>query len=302
MRCLSLFLAVACGSSLVAPVPSLRAQDLLVAARAAAERGAMDSSYTLLSAAVDAQPNSAEAHFWLAEVAATLADRHRSLRSFFLAKRSKREFLRAVQLEPRNALYLEGLGRFLSRAPGIVGGDRDSALAVALNLRRLDAMRGISLLVELDLSGGRPADLARADVLIDAFAARPSGGREGLLRLAGFFTSRGRVERALPVAERLVADDSADAVGRYLLGDALVTLRLDPRAAARHLTWAVEHPPPVTTDARQYWPPDVWWSLGQAYAQLGATDSARSSYRNALRLEPGYRPAKRSLEMLNRAR
>ena len=262
----------------------------------------MDSSYIILLRAVELQPNRAEAHFWLAEVAATLADRHRNVRSFFLAKRGKKAFARAVQLEPQNPVYLEGLGRFLARAPGIVGGDRDSALVVALNLTRLDRMRGVSLLVELDVSGGRPADLAAANVLIEAFAAKPTGGRQGLVRLAGFYTSTRNVERALPIGERLVADDSADAVGRFVLGEALVTLRRDPRAAVRHLTWAIEHPPPITTDGEQYWPPVVWWRLGQAYAQLGVADSAREAWQTAMRLQPGFRPAKASLDSLRRRR
>ena len=96
--------------------------------------------------------------------------------------------------------------------------------------------------------------------------------------------------------------DSADAVGRFVLGQALVTLRRDPRAAVRHLTWAIEHRPPVTTDGEHYWPPAVRWRLGQAYAELGVADSARSSFREALRLQPGFHSVLVSLDSLNRAR
>jgi len=300
MRRFSLVLALSCGSLLVVSAPALRAQDPLVAARSAAERGAMDTSLTILLRAVDAQPNRAEAHFWLAEVAATLADRHRNLRSFFLAKRAKKAFARAVQLEPQSPVYLEGLGRYLARAPGIVGGDRDSALAVAVVLNRLDRMRGVSLMVELDVSNGSPAALVAANALIESFAAKPSGGRQGLVRLAGFYTSTRHVDRALSIGEGLVADDSADAVGRYVLGEALVTLRRDSRAAVRHLTWAIAHPPAITTDGEQYWPPMVLWRLGQAYTQMHEPDSARAAWQEALRLQPGFRPVKASLDSLRR--
>jgi tetratricopeptide (TPR) repeat protein len=302
MRRFALALAVACGSWPFAPARALRAQDLLLAARSAAERGAMDTAYTLLQRAVEAQPTRAEAHFWLAQVAGTRAAQHRNLSSFFLARRAKREFGRAVQLEPRNPVYLEGLGRYLARAPGIVGGDRDSARALAWNLVPLDRMRGVSLLVELDLRGGTPADRARADSLIESFAAEPSGGREGQIRLASFFGYTRRAERALPIAERLVAENPADAVGRYVLGGVLVTLRRDARDAVRHLRFALEHPPAITTDGRQYWPPGVWWRLGQAYAQLNEPDSARAAWQEALRLQPGFRPVKAALDSLGRAR
>jgi tetratricopeptide (TPR) repeat protein len=275
-----------------------RAQDFMLEARAAAERGSLDSAYTLLQRAVEAQPNRAEAHFWLAEVAGTLAAQRWVMSAFFMAKRSKREFLRAVQLAPTNSLYLEGLGRYLARAPGIVGGDRDSARALAMNLMKIDEMRGTSLLVELLWRSGRPGDRVRADSLIEAFERSGAGGREGQVRLAMFFGRTGKSERALPIGERLVAADSADALGRWVLGGTLVTLRRDPRQAARHLRWALDHPPPVTTDGRQYWPPALWWYLGQAYAQMGQADSARTCYQQALRLEPKFRPAKAAMDSL----
>ena len=286
-------------SALVVAPRAGMAQDFLVQARAAAERGQLDSAYTLLGRAVDVQPNRAEAHFWLAEVAGTLAAQRWAVSAFFLAKRSKREFIRAVQLEPSNPLYLEGLGRYLARAPGIVGGDRDSARGLALNLRRIDEMRGTSLLVELLWRSGRPGDRERADTLVEAFARSGAGGREGQVRLAMFFARAGKVDRALPIGERLVSTDSSDALGQWVLGATLVSLHRDPRQAARRLRWALDHPPPVTTDGRQYWPPAVWWYLGQAYAQLGQADSARIAYQQALRLEPRFRPAKAAMDSLS---
>jgi tetratricopeptide (TPR) repeat protein len=291
-------LALLAALLVVAPVRAAPAQDLLLEAKAVAERGSLDSAYTLLKRAVDVEPDRAEAHFWLAEVAGTQAAHVWALSAFFMAKRAKREFERAVQLDPTNPRYLEGLGRYLARAPGIVGGDRDSAHALAVNLSRIDPMRGTSLLVELLWRSRAPADRARADTLIEAFAAHPSGGREGQVRLAMFLSRTGKAERALPIARELVSADSADAVGRWLLGGTLVTLRRDPAAAARHLRWALDHPPPVTTDGREFWPPAVWWYLGQAYAQLGHADSARACYHEALRLEPRFRPAKAAMDSL----
>ncbi len=274
------------------------AQDLLIEARAVAERGSMDSALEYLKRAVDAEPNRAEAHFWLAQVAGTEAAHRWAVGAFFLAKRSKREFERAVALDPTNPLYLEGLGRFLARAPGIVGGDRDSARALALNLMKYDRMRATSLLVELSWRSREPADRERADSLIEAFAANPTGGREGQVRLAMFFSRTHKAERALPIAERLVAEDSSESVGRWILGSTLVTLKRDPHAAARHLRWAVDHPPPITTDGREFWPPAVWWYLGQAYALAGRPDSARAAYETALKLEPRFRPAKAAMDSL----
>ncbi len=283
---------------LAAVVRGAVAQDYLFQAKAVAEQGRMDSALTLLKRAVEVEPNRPEAHFWLGQVAGTEAAHRWAVGAFFLAKRAKREFERAVALEPDNPVFIEGLGRYLSRAPGIVGGDRDSARSLATNLLRLDRMRGTSLLVELLWRSQAPDDRTRADSLIEAFAEHPSGGREGLIRLAMFLSRTGKAARALPIAEQLVAEDSTEAVGRWILGATLVTLRRDPADAARHLRFAVDHPPPVTTDGRQYWPPAVWWYLGQAHAQAGRADSARAAYAEALRLEPHFRPAKAAMDSL----
>ena len=291
----AVLLAISLAAAIIRAAP---AQDLLLQAKAAAERGAMDSALTLLKRAVEVEPNRAEAHFWLAEVAGTEAAHRWVMGAFFLAKRAKREFERAVRLDPTNPLYQEGLGRYLVRAPGIVGGDRDSARALATNLLRLDRMRGTSLMVEVLWRSQASADRVRADSLIEAFAQHPSGGREGLTRLAMFLSRTGKAERALPIAQQLVAQDSSEAVGRWLLGATLVTLRRDPAAASRHLRWALDHPPPVTTDGREFWPPAVWWYLGQAYTQQGRADSARTSYAEALRLEPRFRPARAAMDSL----
>ena len=258
----------------------------------------MDSAYTILLKAVDHEPNRAEAQFWLGQVAGTRAAEHRNLNSYFLARRAKRAFGRAVQLEPENPAYLEGLGRFLAMAPGIVGGDRDSARAIGEHLLRLDRMRGTFFLAQF-LGRASPADRMRGDALVEQFAASPTGGREGLVRL-GLYFDRGRPERALPIGERLVAEDSADALGRLVLGTALVALRRDPAAAVWHLRWAVQHPPPVTTDGREYWAPIVWYLLGEAHAQAGAADSARAAFQETLRLEPGFRRARTAMDSVLR--
>ena len=255
-----------CAALLAAALLAARpaaAQDLLPLARAAAEHGNMDSAYTLLRGA-------------------------------------KRAFGRAAQLEPRNPQYLEGFGRYLSAAPGIVGGDKDSARSLGEYLLSVDPRRGTFLLVGL-LRRGNDRDKARGDSLIDVFAAHPTGGREGLVRL-GLHFLRGRPERALPVGERLVAENAADPLGRLVLGGALVALRREPEAAARHLRWALDHPPSVVTDGRQYWPPSIWFRLGQAYLQMDRPDSARAAMQEALRLEPGFRPAKQALDSLTRRR
>ena len=276
----------------------LQAQDLVQQARDAARRGQLDSAYALIQRAVEAQPDRAEAHFWLGQIAGSRAGAQGGLGALGLARRSKEGYARAVELEPDNLDYLEGLAGFLGQAPGIAGGDRDSAVVLAERVRARDAARGTFLLADV-LRRGDDAQKARADSLVEGYAGTRTADRLAQLRAAGFWAQTDRPERALAVQERLAARDTMDVVARYGVARNLVVLRRDARRALAIFRWVLTRPVPPP-DGPSYVPAAAWWRLGQAYVQLGLSDSARAAYEEALRLLPQFAPARASLDSLLR--
>jgi tetratricopeptide (TPR) repeat protein len=291
-RLLAVVVALAMTAAVVLPA---HAQDLLVQARAAAERGALDTAYALIQRAAEAEPNRAEVHYALGQIGSQRAAQLNNLSALGVARQAKRGFARAVELEPDNPNYLEGLAGYLSGAPSFAGGDKDSARVLAERLLRIDATRGTFVLAGL-LWQGSVADKARADSLVEAFARGAGADRAAQVRVAGFWAQTDRADRALAVGERMLARDSTDAVACYLVARNLVALRRDPRRAQRYLRYALAHQPPP--NGPTFLAMSAWWRLGQAYVQVGRPDSARAAFLQALRILPTFQQARLSLDSL----
>ena len=294
-RCSLAVGALAC--ALAAP---LRAQNAFEQARAAFRRNQVDSAYNLIQRAAEAEPNRAEVQFWLGQIAGIKAQRAGIPRGFGPARKSKRGYARAVELAPDSLDYLDGLSGYLANAPGIVGGDRDSALVLAERIRRVDPRRG-AFLVAAVLVRGNDRQKARADSVVDALGRSAAGDRETQLQVANYWTGRGNIGRALPIYERLVARDTTDVMARFGVGRALVMLQREPLRAQGHLWFAARAPSRPADEPGQT--PNVgapWWRLGQSYVQLGMPDSARICFEQALRVNPQLQQARLSLDSLAR--
>ena len=289
---------------------SVWGQDLYARALGAAQRGQLDSAYSLIRSAADAEPDSAAVQFWLGEIAAFKArSAGISFAGFTAARRSKAGFARAVRLAPDNPDYLQGLAEFLAQAPGIVGGDRDSALGLAEHLRHVDAVRGTLLLADIRRRG-KERDRAQADSLVNALLVAYPEDRIAQGGAANYWAQTGRPQRGVELYRRLVARDTTDGPARYGLARMLVASGREPRLAQVHLQYVLAHAAAIAADAgtpgspgtpgRGFYfsPAGAWWRLGQTYRQLGMADSARICYQRALALSPAMRQARMSLDSL----
>ncbi len=130
--------------------------------------------------------------FWLGLAIGRRAERMSGLRRLAalpLARRVRRHFERAVDLDGSNLDALEALQGFHLEAPGVVGGDRDEAAVIAGRIEAIDPARGAAAWAlyfeaegDLALAGER---FARAREL----APEDIGY---LLGHAGFLARRGR--------------------------------------------------------------------------------------------------------------
>lgn len=275
----------------------LDAQSLYDSARAALRRNQLDSAYELAQRAARAEPNRAEVQELLGDAACSKAQRASRLAAFAPARRCKEAYSRAVALQPDNADYLESLAQYLSQAPGIAGGDRDSALALAARVQRMDEGRGTQLMVNVLLRGGA-REKARADSVVDAFARRHPGDRVVQIRVANHYARTGRPERALAISEQLLATEPGDVLARFGVARNLVELKRDPRRALELLR-AVTAAPRPPDNQPTYSAGAPWWRIGQAFVQLGLVDSARAAFEQALRVNPQFAQARRSLDSLS---
>jgi tetratricopeptide (TPR) repeat protein len=276
----------------------LAAQSLYDLALAARQRGQLDSAYELIQRAAELAPSAAEVQFLLGDIACDRAGRASAFSAFGLARKCKAAFARAVALAPESLTYVASFASYLAQAPGIVGGDKDSAQKlIALVLAR-DEVRGVMLQAGLWWPGNSAAK-ERADSAVEAVGARHTDDARAQLRVAGWWEQTRRPERALAVFEAMAARNPNDGVARFFVGRGLVLLKRDPRRAQRHLFFAAAATvPPLGSGAPTFAPGAPWYRLGQTYVQLGMSDSARLCFRRALEINPQLMPARFALDSL----
>lgn len=112
-----------------------------------ARRDDLDAAEELIEEAVTLDPNNAEIQFQRGITMGAQAG-NSIFSALGYAKKSKRSFLKAVELEPESVTYRQGLMGFYLAAPGIAGGDEELALQQVEAIKALDARSGV--VAELD--------------------------------------------------------------------------------------------------------------------------------------------------------
>lgn len=92
--------------------------------------------------AIRLAPESPDYHFRFAEVLGEAAERAKFPSNLAIAKRFNREVDRALALKPDHTFALFAKMLFLFKAPGIAGGDKTKARALAVQIERLEPSRG----------------------------------------------------------------------------------------------------------------------------------------------------------------
>lgn len=101
---------------------------------------------TALEKAVSANPEDSMSAFWLGSAIGRRAEQMTGLRRLAalpLAKKSRGMFEKSVALDPSNVEALTALQDFNLNAPGIAGGSKDKAKALAGQIEALETMRGL---------------------------------------------------------------------------------------------------------------------------------------------------------------
>lgn len=101
-----------------------------------------DKAEDLLENAVKLESNNADYQHWYATVSCNQAASAGMFSALGYAKRCKKAYETALKLAPENPRSYVALGQFYAQAPGIAGGDRDEALKLVAQLKKLDKLQG----------------------------------------------------------------------------------------------------------------------------------------------------------------
>ena len=272
---------------------SLSAEAFFWLGRSYYELRDFDNAIAHAEKAVSLDAQNSVYHQWLGRAYGGKADRERS---FFLAKKVKKELVEAVRLNPSNIDARLDLEDFCISAPWIVGGNKDEARDQVEAIAALDAIEGFVARGKFELEAMKRPDMAESEFrkILDAKANRI----EPYLEAVAFFEKQNKLadmEAALEAARQVSEHDPRVA---YFQAVQWVLSGTEPLHAEEYLKSYL-----ASTPERSDWPSHAaareW--LGRLYESQGKRTEAVEQYRASLQLEPGRKGVMGRLQKLEKA-
>jgi tetratricopeptide (TPR) repeat protein len=289
-----------------------------------------DRALAFAERAVAQEPKNADYHCLLSLVYGRQAISAGILRKIGLARRVRREAETAIELNPRHVEARQILVEYHLQAPGILGGDKNKARALAEELAGIDAVRGClaqasiahrlrqedrleglyKKAVEADpqsyqaltsLANYYIYGASRSNDLVERYASEaaavaPDRARaHGLLAQAFAGEKRwAELDALLERAEKNVPGDLSPyfQAGRVILRQGP---ELDLERAERYFRKYLTQEPELAAPSKA----QAYWRLAQTLERSGRKPEAVEALKEALRLEPNLEGVKRDLKRLH---
>jgi len=244
--------------------------------------------------AVAIDPQNSIYHEWLGRAYGEKAGHASWFSAISLAKKTRKEFETAVQLDGMNYSARQALIEFDCSAPGIVGGGEEKALPQIKQLAELDAAEGH---YATGNCRRQKKDFALADDEFGKALESNPRSTELIYDIGDYAAKRGQPERLLTVAdmgERLAAGDPR---GKFYRGVALVLKKENSEDAERLLREYAKKAP-----MRSGYPrpavAHVW--LGRMFENQNRIEDAAKEFEAALKLDPKNKMAQEALKRLKK--
>ena len=305
---------------------------LLSSVRAA--YGDSDGALQLAERAVKLQPGIAAYHWQLAEIVGDEAEKASVFRQLGLARRFRQEAEAAISLDSQYIDARLGMISFFIKAPGILGGDRKKADAMAEEIARIDPGAGqlarAQVLKETKSTGDfetlfrQAADMATGlRVKYDATSSlinwyltqKPQryddalqqarallkidphriGGYRGLAGILAGLRKWDQLDAVLADSEKAVPDDLSPF---YRAASTIVVQGTDYVRAERYLRKYLTQEPEPSSPPAAY----AHWRLGQMLEKEGKRAEAIADLEQCAKLKPDFEDGKKDLARVRAAR
>lgn len=252
-----------------------------------------ESSIDWLEKAIDIDENISDYHLWLGHANGIKAQRASVFKKPGAAKNVKKEYEKAVELNPDNVQARFGLLQFHMMAPGIMGGDKDKGRAQVGEIKKRDPIMGhqaSALMYEMD----EKSDLAEQEYV--AMVAEAPDSLNLLYRLGFFFKRIKKYDKATGVFEKIIAQKPIESTAYFQIGQisAETGEGLESAESIMKKYFVTE---PAENKMRLGYGHFV---LGQIYQKGGKIDEARAEFEQALQLNPKLKQAEEAMKDLKK--
>jgi len=244
--------------------------------------------------AVAIDPQNSIYHEWLGRAYGEKADHASWFSAISLAKKTRKEFETAVQLDAKNYSARQVLIEFDCSAPGLVGGGEEKAWPQIKQLAEMDAAEG-------HFAAGncrrQKKDFAIADEeFAKALESNPKSS-ELIYDIGDYAAKRAEPELLLAVADSGERVAPGDPRGQFYRGVALV-LKKENLENAERLLAAYAKKAPI----RSGYPRPAWihaW-LGRLFEEQNKIEEAANEFESALKLDPKNKMAQEAMKKLRK--
>jgi tetratricopeptide (TPR) repeat protein len=243
--------------------------------------------------AIALSPGTSEYHLWLGRAYGEKADRVNPFSAASLAGKVRREFERAVELDPKSVEARSDLAEFYLDAPGIMGGGQDKARSQASELTQLAPEKAHYILGRI-AEKNKDQDAAEKEYRAAIDASK--GQALEWFNLALFYRHNSRYDE---MEKTLQKATDAPSPNEVLVESAEILIR-----AGRNLPWAeklvrrylASEPPSEKAPLFK-----AHFVLGNALEKQGDKEGAAQEYRAALELARSFSPAQQALNRVSKS-
>jgi len=253
---------------------------------------AWDKAVPSAERAVEFQPDNSNYHLWLGRAYGRKAEHSNFIKATGLAKKARKEFERAVELNASNVAARSDLAEYYMQAPGFLGGGKDKARIQADEIAARD--KAAAHIVRARLAEGDKDYPTAERELWQAIADSPQPAGHWL-DLAAFYRRRGRLDDMEDATNKAVAADKRKDPAILVQAAALLLRAGRNLPGAAVLVRRALSSPTSNEDAPSF---QAHYLLGQALEKQGDKAGAEREYRAALSLAKDYKQAQKALKRL----
>lgn len=241
--------------------------------------------------AVKMNPKSAVYFDWLGKAYGTQAQSASRFRLPFIAKKTKGALETALALDPDNLDVRDDLITYYTRAPGFLGGSKEKAREMALEIKKRNPYRGAMAAGNLCAAVNDSVCVERE--LRDMVTNYPDSSAV-YASLAAFYANRKAFDKAFAVLDQRLRAKPNELTTLYQVGRTASLSGQNLDRGEQALKTYLANPTPERGPA----PAHVHYRLGTIYEKKGVKDMAREEYRAALQLNPRHQEAQKALAAL----
>ena len=232
----------------------------------------LDEASDWIEKALDSAPQDPAVHFQLGAIRGRQAQ-NATFSALRLARQSKAAFEKAVELDPDNPKYLNGLIQFHLSAPSIAGGDLDEAERLAVVLEEMDPVSGV--VAQSSIAAARDEG-ERALKILETGLTRYGASPILEFRAGMLCQEQERYDEAFKYLDRAsqhttTADPTTALSALYQVGRTAVISKQNPQQGIDALEQYIAEAP---TDEELVPKPWAEYRLALLYEQVGRSDEA----------------------------